>query len=133
MAKVRLGPYWGSEGGGREYRAAGAVDPRSVRSSSVCAWDHGNMAMTSLGRERAAQRCWGSAKSLDLNVLNPEFTTWGVRSNVCIETVEMSYNTSDHSMRATCETSIQRRFYKEETHLCIPKGDQETIYAFALC
>jgi len=70
------------------------------------------MAMISRGRESAAQRCWGSARSLDLNVLNPEFTTWGVRSYVCIETVERSYNTSDHSMRATCEISVPR-------HVCI--------------
>jgi len=89
--------------------------------------------MTSRGRESAAQRCWGSAKSLDLNVLNPEFTTWGVRSYVCIETVERSYNTSDHSMRATCETLILRHAYIIEVYLGVSKGDQETVYAFALC
>ena len=91
------------------------------------------MAMISRGRESAAQRCWGSARSLDLNVLNPEFTTWGVRSYVCIETVEMSYNTSDHSMRAICETLILRHSYTTGIYLGVSKGDQETVYTFALC
>lgn len=90
------------------------------------------MAMISRGRESAAQRCWGSARSFDLNVLNPEFTTWGVRSYVCIETVEMSYNTSDHSMRAICRALVPRHVYIIEIYLGVSKGDQETIYAFAL-
>ena len=91
------------------------------------------MAMTPRGRESAAQRCWGSARSLDLNVLNPEFTTWGVRSYVCIETVEMSYNTSDHSMRAIYERLTLRHTYIIGTYLGVSKGNQETVYTFALC
>src|SRR5258707_283505 len=41
--------------------------------------------MISRGRERAAQRCWGSARSFEFKVLNPEFKTLGVRSYCSIE------------------------------------------------